>query len=142
MEKNKTPQKPKLRNRYGFTLEKKDMEFTRGKSLTVQDDSFTIKEILEKFTRGIDPMISKVGHFPDDDDPDYDDEDLESFNKLEIGEQREIVEDTTTRGKNAKMKLDKIKKDQENAAQEAAIKARIEAESKKIEEIRKAEKKE
>lgn len=129
-EKEKVTNKPKLRNRYGFTLRKEDMEATRGKSLTIQDDSFTIKEILEKFTRGIDPMISKVGHYPDE-EPDFDDEDLEQFNKLEFSEQREIMSDTSELGKKARKTIEKVKKDQEDAEREKAIKAKIEAESKK-----------
>lgn len=127
-----TEQKPRLRNRYDFKLKDTDMEYTKGKSLTVQDDSFTIKEILEKYTRGIDPMITKLGHFPDE-EPDEDDMDLEKFNRLEIGEQNEIVKETMQKGKNAEKRLKEVQTAKEKAELEKALKAKIEAETKKKE---------
>jgi hypothetical protein len=32
-------------------------------SLTVPDDSYTIKDILTRFTRGIDPMLTRMGEY-------------------------------------------------------------------------------
>lgn len=44
-------------------------EFTLP-SLTVPDDSYSIKEILERFTRGVDPMLSKLPTYDtEQDDP-------------------------------------------------------------------------
>lgn len=40
---------------------------TVGPSLTVPDQSYTIREILEKFTRGIDPYLTKLPSYDDDD---------------------------------------------------------------------------
>ena len=42
-----------FRNPYNFKLEAKDLENKKGKSLTVPDQSFTVQEILLKFTSGI-----------------------------------------------------------------------------------------
>lgn len=40
---------------------------TVGPSLTVPDQSYSIREILEKFSRGIDPYLTKLPSYDEDD---------------------------------------------------------------------------
>lgn len=61
-------------NQRNFTYNpKKHATEIKGESMTVPDESFTIPEILEKFTRGVDPMLSKLGHGFDEQDVDFED---------------------------------------------------------------------
>lgn len=45
--------------------QKGDMEINDDPSETIPDQSYSIPEIMEKFTRGIDPMISRTGQYPE-----------------------------------------------------------------------------
>ena len=65
-----------------------DLEIPSGEDMTVPDLSYSVKEILQKFTRGVDPYISKVPQFTDIQDyegvdplldPDFD---LTDFDRL------------------------------------------------------------
>ena len=61
-----------FRNPYNFKLEAKDLENKEGKSLTVPDQSFTVQEILLKFTSGIPLNIGLEVEY-EGDDPSFDD---------------------------------------------------------------------
>ncbi|WNK13096.1 MAG: hypothetical protein [Microvirus sp.] len=53
MKTENTSKKPRVSRQWpNFKLRVSDMEITKGKSETIQDDSYTIKEILEKFSVG------------------------------------------------------------------------------------------
>lgn len=62
------------RTNYNFVLEEVDKEHNHAPSLTVPDMSYTMKEIIEKFTQGVLPDLSKVGGYPEE-DPTFDDTD-------------------------------------------------------------------
>lgn len=51
-------------------------------SQTVPDQSYSIKEILEKFTRGIDPMLTKIGSYEFENDEG--EEELDNLDSLEL----------------------------------------------------------
>jgi|WetSurSiteA1Bulk_404760.scaffolds.fasta_scaffold92420_1 hypothetical protein len=92
-------------------------------SVTVPDESFSIKDILHKFTRGIDPMLTRMG--------DYDNEnctsDLEdtafTVNPIrnvtdltDIGEIEEFVKTTKKNEKVLLKRIEELKKSAENSA--------------------------
>lgn len=68
--------RPEYENRthYNFNLTKHDMEYNNGPSLTVPDQAFTVKEVLEKYTNGVLPDLTKNGSYPDT-EPSFDDTD-------------------------------------------------------------------
>lgn len=57
--------KTQFRNHNNFKLNQfeKDTEVFEGVTMTVPDESMTVKEILEKFTRGVLPDIAKVAEY-------------------------------------------------------------------------------
>lgn len=112
-----------MRNRYKYELKKADMETPIGKSMAVPDDSYTIKEILERHANGMIPAIGKDGMY--DEDPDHDDIDLGELNRSDLAEKHEILEQT--RSTHFKISEAKKKADEKDAmAKEAAKKAAIE----------------
>lgn len=80
-----------FKNPWDKGLKKHHMEKGGGLSKTVPDETLSVKEILERFTRGV-PMITKPGHYPDM-DADFDDLDLEAFDRLEIPLKVEIAKE-------------------------------------------------
>ena len=56
---------------YDFIMSDDFKETPKGKSMTLPNESYTIKEILQKFTSGINLPITRNGEF--DDNPDLND---------------------------------------------------------------------
>lgn len=84
---------PRVRNSANFVFRKEDMERVSGKSsLTVQDDSYTVREILEKYSHGVDPQVVKRGVFPEEDAV-LDDLDLEKVGQLDLFDRSELARD-------------------------------------------------
>lgn len=54
-----------------FKLQKKDLEYPKGKTLTIPNQSYSIQEILEKYSIGQAPLVGLNGSYSDD--PDFDD---------------------------------------------------------------------
>jgi hypothetical protein len=46
-------------------------------SITVPDDSYTIKDILTRFTRGIDPMLTRLGEYEKEQNSDLNETEFE-----------------------------------------------------------------
>lgn len=46
-----------------FKFQKKHTTTVLGASQTVPNEAFTVKEILERFTRGVDPMLTRIGDY-------------------------------------------------------------------------------
>lgn len=63
-------------------------------SQTVEDDSYTIKELLQRFAQGNDPEINRLGVY--DEDPEHEDEDFGKLSHKDIHEQELFVNDVTT----------------------------------------------
>lgn len=139
------PSKPmQLRGRQNWKLTKADMETPRGRSETEEDQAYTIKELLVRFTQGL-PLNQGNGFYADgDDDPDLDAIDLEDFNRMDITEQEELVNQVSEARKVAEIttkaqKAAKMKKEREE--KQARIKAKNEAREKAILERLKSEQK-
>lgn len=92
-------------------------EVPQGVSLTVPDQSYSIRDILEKYTRGIAPLVAKEPIY--DDDPDINNPDpLE--NPLDITDVQEALNNTNERIALNKSKLAKAKS-QPISANKAAV---------------------
>lgn len=109
-----TTTKNRVRSTVDFTLRKTDMEISKGKSETIQDDSYSIKELLEKHTRGLDPRVSKIPIF---NESELDDLDLEKFSRGDVGEKHRIANSHLGRAKEIR---DQEKKEKKAADQKAA----------------------
>ncbi|AXH73437.1 MAG: hypothetical protein [Microviridae sp.] len=89
----KTKSKTKLRSRYGFELQKKDMETPKGVSVTVPDDSYSVRELLDRHQKGLAFGIQRLGQFDDIDDEDFDALDMNDLQNQEMYEKSEIMEE-------------------------------------------------
>lgn len=85
------------RTKLSFVFSPKDMEHPRGKSRTVPGMSYSLRELVEKFAGGIDPMVSKVAQWNDEDD--FDAEDLSKVGGLDLVERDELRSDVADRAK-------------------------------------------
>lgn len=66
MKKSKTEtQKPKFVTCYSYKLTAKGMEHPEGDSLTVPNDAYSIRDLMERFVKGIPPQIAKLPRFAD-----------------------------------------------------------------------------
>jgi len=73
MEKNKKTKKEQrinFRTPYKYQFKKSDKETPSGVSKTIPDQSYTIQELLEKFTHGLDLGINQTGQY--DEEPSLD----------------------------------------------------------------------
>lgn len=86
---------------YDHTLEKYESDF--GPSITVPDQSLTVREILDRFVSGIAPPIFQDGSY--DDDADFDDDDIRSFvDRTELEEQLTYRKENVSREPSFKAK--------------------------------------
>ncbi|WNK13930.1 MAG: hypothetical protein [Microvirus sp.] len=83
------------RNPYYFRVTKKEMETPRGVSLTVQDDSYSVRDIFEKFTSGQDLGLDRNTFFSEE--ADHEDHDLEALGRMDISERGLLLEETKRR---------------------------------------------
>ncbi|AXL14916.1 hypothetical protein [Microviridae sp.] len=88
-------------------------------SLTIPNETYTIRELLAKHTRGIAPNIARQGHWQDD--ASFDSPDFNKLNGLDIVDKHQI-------SINNQLDIDSIIKEEEEK------KAAIEAEKKKAQE--------
>ncbi|WNK13216.1 MAG: hypothetical protein [Microvirus sp.] len=79
----------RLRSTLFYRLTRKDMETPRGVSLTVQDDAYTVRDLYDKFTRGIDMGLDRSVSWSED--PDHDDHDLEKLPGHDLVERQELL---------------------------------------------------
>lgn len=89
-----------FRNQYNYSLGDcdKDLEYNDEPSMTIPDMSYSIKEILEKYTKGIVLNVVKNGRF--DEEPDFNDslvEEQPDFDLSDISRESERI--TTVKGK-------------------------------------------
>lgn len=104
---------PKIVNRRNFKYNPQLHSIkVEGESLTVPDESFTIQEILEQFTRGVDPMLTRnpvnLG------EPDIDDEIINFSDFSDLDDAKMYIDEINGRyiyAKNALRKLEEEKKD-------------------------------
>lgn len=79
-----------LRWSHTFKLERKDMEHNSGVSMTVPNETYTIKELVERFSKGMDPSISRLAH--GDEDPDIDSPDFREVLNMDFAEAQQYQE--------------------------------------------------
>lgn len=101
----------------------RSMEKKRGKRLTMPDQSLTIKQILERHTRGQRIPDQMVGYYDDENDP------LElngtNIETLDLSEKREILERVQDKTRRLRSRYNK----QERDKYEEGIKTRAKAEA-------------
>jgi len=104
---NEAPEEQKspiFRNPWNYKLGDfdKDVEKGGGKSMTVPNEAYTVREILEKFTRGLPLDISKDGTY------DEGNEDFESVNNkidvTEVEEELSFLNEKIAAAKQSKVK--------------------------------------
>lgn len=83
-----------LRWSHKFLLKPSDMENNIGKSETVPNETYTIKELVQRFSKGMDPAISRLAEW--DEETDYHsmknmDFDEIHEHKLQIAERMEQI---------------------------------------------------
>lgn len=105
----------KLRNPYTFKLEKKDIETPTGKSLTIENEALSITEILNKWTHGIDPMLSRNPLFMDD--TEHEDPDMNEVMHMDVTDRAEVATTAGETYKSVKEELKKSSKKKEETTQ-------------------------
>lgn len=132
----------RFRSTINFKLRKEDMETTTKEVVTVPDDSYTVKELLERHQAGI-PISLKVPEYDlqDEDSEDHEAIDMEQFQKLEPTEQQEIADIHAETLKKHREKLNKEeaerKKKESEKAENDRKKAIIEEHEKSKKEVKK-----
>lgn len=110
-----------IRSKITWQLETRDQEVNQGVSETQEDETYTLKELLVRFTQGL-PLNQGNGFYADGDgEPDIDGIDLEDFNRMDPTEQMEILEAVSSKKRVA----------QETAKAAEAAKMKAEREAKK-----------
>lgn len=92
-------------------------------SMTVPDDSYTVQDILERFTRGIDPMLTRNGSFDSEDhnssleDGEFDINPVHLVQDLtDVDDMKEFLKNTEIAKKLLLKKIEESKKAAENSA--------------------------
>lgn len=108
----------KIRNASNFKLTPADVESGGGLSMTVPDESMSVRTILEKFSRGMDPGLSKDPVYGDEN---FDSPDMEKLRDSDLVDKEEFAQHlATTNAATEKSLNETIAK--QKAAQDAAAK--------------------
>lgn len=91
-----------------------------AKSMTVPDETMTMKQIMEKFVRGQDVRggLVRRGWYGED-DPRFDDPDLEAVSRMDATEVAEMAEEQRKNTEAKKAAVDEIERKQKAADEEA-----------------------
>lgn len=101
----------------------KHMEFPTGESMAIPDQSYSIKDLVKKMARGVDPAISKVATYGgEDDEVDFDDIDLNQAQHADLADTDEIKQ-AAQRQLLLLQQMQEAKNQQENSAKKASEKA-------------------
>lgn len=105
-----------VRGHHTFRLQVKDVEVPKGASMTVQDDSYTVREIMEKFTIQGETWDEKQGLFQDE--VSHESQDLRRVMTLDLVDRDELLSEAQLKAHMATQKLLDIKRqvDKENEA--------------------------
>lgn len=82
-----------------FQLVSRDCETPKGPSMTIEDDALNIKDILVKYTNGLDAGLFRAA--VDADTEDFDSPDLSSIGRLDISEASEMLDSVRKRNNDA-----------------------------------------
>nr|QJB19624.1 MAG: hypothetical protein [Microvirus sp.] len=90
-------------------------------SQTQPDESYSVREILEKFTRGVDPMLTKLGDYDiEEDNPELEEDvlsrpDLRRYEDLtDENEIKAFILSTKAREKGLQDRLKKLKEEKKS----------------------------
>lgn len=86
-----------LRGFRNYQQTERDVEWNDGTTQTIEDDTYSIRELVERFTKGQYPLVQKQGIY--DEDPDHDSEDLSALTRKDIFEQQQYIGDTFSKQK-------------------------------------------
>lgn len=105
----------------GWKLKASHMEKTVGKSMTVPNEAFTVREIFAKYKAGIGPRIARDPQF--DPAADHDSDDLEKLHHLDLAELEQYKIELLAKMKKQKEAIDADKKarDAERAEREREL---------------------
>lgn len=92
-----------LQNKREWVLSQSHLEHPKGVSMTVPDESLTIKEILERFRRG-QPLSIHTRETLYDPDATFDSQDLEEVGRMDITDRSELSQELRIR--NSQLKAD------------------------------------
>jgi hypothetical protein len=123
----------KIRNRGQYTPSLKDQETPQGKSMTIQNDTLSVSEMLRRLSAGM-PLSKKTGTFGEHEDDDHDQYDFEKTSQLDLVERQEITDQTKGMLEQVKASKTRAAMKKHEAAKEAEKAAIKEALLKEIEE--------
>lgn len=91
MEENKeVPKKKQLRNALKFELQSSDKEPGGGLSITVPDESLSVRQLIERFTRGQSSGVGvREGYF--DEGSDFDSPDMQKLDHMDLIDRDEFA---------------------------------------------------
>jgi len=111
----------RIRNSSNFILTTADVEAGGGVSMTVPDEAMSIRDILDRFSRGMDPSVSREGVYsPDSVDDDF--PDLEKLRDSDLVDREEYSQTLSSANERTKADLDATLSKQ--AATKAAAKVK------------------
>lgn len=118
----------RIRTKSGWKLEKGDIKKVTGQSMTINDQALTIRQLMSKFSHGIDLGRTQEGVYIEG--ADLDDEDLSKVDGLDLYEKQELSEinqDKFVKGKVKAegVKAERLKAEAEAKAQEEREKLRV-----------------
>lgn len=122
--------KKKLRSTLNYVPRSQDRETPKGKSLTVPDDSYTIRQIIERSQNGLPVNVGHEAGYPFEENNDFDSHDIESIQRMDLSEQYEKLEE---------IRIQRSTLEQELRDKKDAQKAKKLEQLKKLEEEKKAE---
>lgn len=104
------------RNYYNFRLDARSMELNNGRSETIRDDAYTVREIMEKFVIHGQSVESGNGLYQDE--VTHESVDLRQVQNLDLVDRDELLHDIKIRQVEAREKLEEYRKkiDAENKA--------------------------
>lgn len=99
----------RLRPRGLWKLEPQDMEKRKGESLTIQDESFTIRELLVKHVQGI-PVGTYREPINSEGEADFDDDDFQATSRLDIHEKELLAKKVANKQNHLKEQIEQATK--------------------------------
>lgn len=102
---------PSYQVKHGWKLETRFKEIPKGESLTVPDDSYTIRDLIKKYASGLDPGVTKLAnHNGEEDEVDFDDVDFASEARQDIADVYEQLRRQAERQKTLLQQMEERKK--------------------------------
>lgn len=105
----------KLLNQFNYQVSECSFEFPTQELVTVQGDSFTIKELVAKMNQGLVPQRRQIFN---EDESDFDSPDYGMLNSLDIAEKHEIRAEINAKVKELQEVTDRAEKLAQNKKKE------------------------